>query len=728
MGRRKSTKSLLKDYAKHGGGIENYRPFLKSNGGGSRGTVSLVPDPIEHRMIHLLSDTESMITIGQYMQVDECEVAVNLISDDGTQIIGKPIMYCAFEPVAQIIIGAYIGLINNSMGGFNNLLLSMLEPHNNQTEPYGVTCTDENFPSMVIPKNFYSDQGSEYMSVHMEQAMLELGIAQSIVPAAAGSYKGGVENCFHRLQAKLKTLLINDGYILETHDGAKNARSNACLTMHDFKTIVYRLIIEINTTSLGKNYSPDADMIENHVPAVPSEIWKHKMKTCYDPISVTDSNKMQIMFALLWRDKRFDIGRDGLVYHSHNLRYFVDEPWFIELLKEKTPVFDVRYDDTDVSCIYVRYKKQIHKVPLAISRDELRSYVGLTWGAYDELFKQHKALMKEQKRKDAQVRLTTAHQNKKTRDAAKVLHDGIVNDKKEIKENRATQRQFLKFDVSNSSLENLVGIAEDTGCALGFIGNTELISKMNRYPRLVGRTMLNRIEVGFKEQTNQMLFRQAIRYFWQYQWTKEFTELTNEIMDELVRDSMYNIAILKALLMRIQFQAISKFPKDGITPEYIHEISESRFAEVRTLVLSDSTETEHDLMLLLQKNTDEITDDAKKLALRARKNLIEKQEAEARIWDACKLKDVKTMLKYFGIDESQTKRALTRLVKQDANLPNMDSPYIVDAVRKLIGDASVDPVFKSKARKQRRKELDEAGEALIKEVIAQELTTGGAKA
>lgn len=375
-------------------------------------------------------------------------------------------MYCAFEPVAQIIIGAYIGLINNSMGGFNNLLLSMLEPHNNQTEPYGVTCTDENFPSMVIPKNFYSDQGSEYMSGHMEQAMLELGIAQSIVPAAAGSYKGGVENCFHRLQARLKTLLINDGYILETHDGPKKARSNACLTMHDFKTIVYRLIIEINTTSLGKNYSPDADMIENHVPAVPSEIWKHKMKTCYDPISVTDSNKMQIMFALLWRDKRFDIGRDGLVYHSHNLRYFVDEPWFIELLKEKTPVFDVRYDDTDVSCIYVRYKKQIHKVPLAISRDELRSYVGLTWGAYDELFKQHKALMKEQKRKDAQVRLTTAHQNKKTRDAAKVLHDGIVNDKKEIKENRATQRAMLENDeneLRNRLLEKdtLSSVSED---------------------------------------------------------------------------------------------------------------------------------------------------------------------------------------------------------------------------------------------------------------------------
>lgn len=395
-----------------------------------------------------------IVAIGQVMQVDECEVAVNLVSDDGTKIIGKPVLYCAFEPVSQIIIGAYVGLINNSMGGFINLFMSMLEPHENQTAPCGVHCDDITFPSMVIPKTIYSDQGSEYMSGHMEAAMLELGIVDSIVPVAAGSYKGGVENCFKRLQSRLKNLLIHDGYILPTHEGPDAARKDACLTLDDFKTIIYRLIIELNTTSLGDKYSPDMDMLENNIPPVPSEIWKHKMKTCFDPISVTDANRMQILFALLWRDKKFDRGRDGFTYHGHNLRFFVNEDWFKELLRASSPEYEIRYSDTDIGCIYIRYKKMIHKVPLATSRDELRSFIGMTWTAYDEAYKQYKALKKEQKKADAQARLTTAHRNEQTLKQAKALHEGVLNDTKSIKDNRALER--VKLENDSDELRNRV--------------------------------------------------------------------------------------------------------------------------------------------------------------------------------------------------------------------------------------------------------------------------------
>lgn len=395
-----------------------------------------------------------LVAIGQLMQIDECEVAVDLVSDDGTKIIGKPVVYGAFEPVSQMIMGVYIGLINNSMGGFVNLFISMLEQHENQTAPYDVHCDDTTFPSMLLPKMIYSDQGSEYMSGHMEQAMLELGIVDSIVPVAAGSYKGGVENCFKRLQSRLKNLLIHDGYILPTHEGPDAARKNACLTLHDFKTILYRLIIELNTTSLGDKYSPDMDMIENNIPPVPCEIWKHKRKTCYDPISVTDANRIQILFALLWRDKKFDRGRDGFTYHGHNLRFFINEDWFKELLRAASPEYEIRYNDTDISCVYIRYKKMIHKVPLATSRDELRSFLGMTWTAYDEAYRQYKALKKEQKKADTKIRLTTAHKNEQTLEKAKTLHDGIINDTKTIKDNRALER--VKLENDSEELRNRV--------------------------------------------------------------------------------------------------------------------------------------------------------------------------------------------------------------------------------------------------------------------------------
>ena len=300
------------------------------------------------------------------------------------------------------------------------------------------------------------------------------------------------------------------------------------------------------------------------------------------------------------------------------------------------------------------------------------------------------------------------------KDAIRILHIGLII---------IDESQFLKFDASNVSLENLIGIAEDTGCALGFIGNMDLIEKMNRYPRFVGRTMLNRIEISFKERGNQMLFHKAIEHFWKYQWTKEYTELTDEILQELIRDSMYNVALLKALLMRVQFQAISKYPKSGITAEYIHEISESKFATIRTLLLSDSTDAERNVLLLLQQNVNEIEDDAKILKAKALEKALQEKGKEEEPWDIQKHKEIITMLKYFEINESQAKRALTRLVKQDKNLPNMDSPFIVDAVRRLVSDSSSDAVFKDK-RKRKRKELDEIGEAKIRELMSQELKQG----
>ena len=60
MGRRKSVKTKLQENRCQGIGPD-YVPFIKVNESGSRGTASMIPDKIEGRMIHCLSDTESMM-------------------------------------------------------------------------------------------------------------------------------------------------------------------------------------------------------------------------------------------------------------------------------------------------------------------------------------------------------------------------------------------------------------------------------------------------------------------------------------------------------------------------------------------------------------------------------------------------------------------------------------------------------------------------------------------
>lgn len=303
------------------------------------------------------------------------------------------------------------------------------------------------------------------------------------------------------------------------------------------------------------------------------------------------------------------------------------------------------------------------------------------------------------------------------KDAIRLHHVGLII---------IDESQFLKFDTSNASLENLIGISEETGCALGFVGNRDLIGKMDKYPRFVGRTMLNRIEVRCVEDVDRLFFVKAIEHLWQYQWTKKRTPLTQEILDELLRDSMYNIAILKTLLMQIQSAAVTRYPAGGITAEYIHDISEKKFSVIRTLILDGAEASEHQFLSLLQNNVDSISADARKLAAKASQKLLEEQDAMHKTWGPTKYSDVEAALQYFGITKSQTRRVINQLLSQDPDLPARDIPFIVDAVKRFIDDHRDDDTMKNTVARKRKKELDAAGEELVQQVVKEQIAGMGA--
>lgn len=397
-----------------------------------------------------------LLCIGQLLQIDECEVGVTIVSErDPNKVIGKPIMYCAFDPVAQIIVAANVGLKNNSYSGFCDLMMTLLEPHENQTSLVDVHCTDEQFPSLLLPKEIRADHGSEYESKALAKAMQELGVKTSIVPVAAGSYKGGVENVFMRLQHVLRQTLINYGYIMPDHKGADKARKEACLTLRDMRRIIYKIVIDLNMAPLP-GYSPDREMMEAGIELSPVEIWKYEIKRTGSPVCITDANRPRILYALLSRDKRFKISRAGIEYVGHNLRYFVDEEWFQVMIREKEPEYEVRYDDQCVDAIYVRYKKEIHRVPLASKREELASFIGMSWAEYDELYK----FMKQNQDKHAALnrRLETEREIRKTAETAKLLQGEAKNETKNIKESRREERKELESSDTETRNRLLAGV------------------------------------------------------------------------------------------------------------------------------------------------------------------------------------------------------------------------------------------------------------------------------
>lgn len=260
--------------------------------------------------------------------------------------------------------------------------------------------------------------------------------------------------------------------------------------------------------------------------------------------------------------------------------------------------------------------------------------------------------------------------------------------------------QFMNFGTGSSSFENLVAIAEETGCALGLVGNPEVNEKIHKYPRLVNRVMVNRIDIGFSDEKDRRFFEEALKFLWKYQWTKERTELTNGIMNELIHDSMYNISILKALLIRIQYEAVKKFPVDGITVEYIHKIAEREFSEIRALISENIHGAEEKILALYKKQADEIQREAKtegqKDCLQA---LEQSQSCQFRAENEWKMMPINAMLSHKGYTETQIKRAMRMAIEKNVYLQDWDVPEIVNAVHDILSSGKPDTVAKVPKKK-----------------------------
>ena len=125
------------------------------------------------------------------------------------------------------------------------------------------------------------------------------------------------------------------------------------------------------------------------------------------------------------------------------LRYFIDEEWFTTMLREKNPELDIRYDDQKIDMIYVRYKKQIHVVPLSIKREELESFKGMSWHEYEELHKIAKQKKQELGWKSLERRLETEESIRKTAKMARLLQANDVNQTDNIKQNRKSDAKLL---------------------------------------------------------------------------------------------------------------------------------------------------------------------------------------------------------------------------------------------------------------------------------------------
>ena len=396
--------------------------------------------------------------LGQIVEADEMELGCYVVDqNDGETVLGKAVVYCMVEVLSGICIGAYVSLENNSMRGFQQVFLSLLEPHKNQTKGYNIDYDEEDWPSMIVPNEIRCDRGSEYMSKAYSKAMGELGIRNTPVPPGCGSLKGVVESFNGLVQTYLKAQLKNNGYVEDKYRGGDLAKGAACLTLEEIRGLVYQSVILYNRRVyeglIDKKY------VDNNVSPTPKGIFAYEKAhgRAGDPTNVNDATRPAYLFAMLAKEeekRKFTWNRrKGIVYtfYKTELRFYSQEPWFLDILKDEPHPEDieVRYNVDDIRNVYIRYKKEIHRVPLAEKIEQQYTYADLTWDEYDECIrkKRDSKVMKEAKQVYLDTKLNLQDTVEKQAEMAKAL-----NPKKKKKygkahpEDKTAKKQEMRKD------------------------------------------------------------------------------------------------------------------------------------------------------------------------------------------------------------------------------------------------------------------------------------------
>ena len=395
--------------------------------------------------------------LGQIVEADEMELGCYVVDqNDGETVLGKAVVYCMVEVLSGICIGAYVSLENNSMRGFQQVFLSLLEPHKNQTKGYNIDYDEEDWPSMIVPNEIRCDRGSEYMSKAYSKAMGELGIRNTPVPPGCGSLKGVVESFNGLVQTYLKAQLKNNGYIEDKYRGGDLAKGAACLTLEEIRGLVYQSVILYNRRVFEGLI--DKKYVDNNVSPTPKAIFAYEKAhgRAGDPTNVNDATRPAYLFGMLAKEeekRKFTWNRrKGIVYtfYKTELRFYSQEPWFLDILKDEPHPEDieVRYNVDDIRNVYIRYKKEIHRVPLAEKIEQQYTYADLTWDEYDECIrkKRDSKVMKEAKQVYLDTKLNLQDTVEKQAEMAKALNPKKKKYGKAHPEDKTAKKQEMRKD------------------------------------------------------------------------------------------------------------------------------------------------------------------------------------------------------------------------------------------------------------------------------------------
>lgn len=265
--------------------------------------------------------------------------------DDSGHLVGRPILVACVDAYSSFCYG-YSLLWEGGVYSLRNLMLNVIVDKEEWCRKFGILIDRKQWDSNCLPGVMVTDMGTEYTSGNFEQ-ITELGISVTNLPAYRPELKGQVEKFFDLMQSEYKKHLKGKGVIEPDYQerGARDYRKDACLTIHDFETIILRCILYYNSQRIVGNFPYTKEMISDGVKPYAASIfeWGRKQPGA-DLIKVSKEKLIQVLLPRTeGRFSRYGLKVNGMRYHA--------EGYTEEYLKGD--VVTVAYNPENVSRVWL---------------------------------------------------------------------------------------------------------------------------------------------------------------------------------------------------------------------------------------------------------------------------------------------------------------------------------------------------------------------------------------
>lgn len=140
---------------------------------------------------------------GDHYALDATLVDQYVLSQDGSEVVGRPVLYLVIDYYSHMIVGFYLGLENPSWTPASLALANAISAKREYCRSLSVDIGPGEWPAEHCPRTVSVDRGSDVVGLDMGTALFALDVAHIVCPPARPDRKALVENAMHLVEIEL---------------------------------------------------------------------------------------------------------------------------------------------------------------------------------------------------------------------------------------------------------------------------------------------------------------------------------------------------------------------------------------------------------------------------------------------------------------------------------------------------------------------------------------------